>query len=217
MLGERAAHVAQQHVALALGVEHPPQRGDEGFVVLGAAVLAEGARDLERAHVVLRRAEHRVGKQLHGLVHLAAPALVVVGGDQREQEGGLLERVGDVVGRLHQLGEGPPARAGLGAHTRVHHQLVGAALPILGALGEFARRLAVALVAVGEAVAQALGERMAVGRVLGEQVELVVPAQVAREQQAGVVGHQRERLALLHRRARQPHALEHEGACLLGA
>ena len=71
--------------------------------------------------------------------------------------------------------------------------------------------------AVGEAVAQALGERMAVGRVLGEQVELVVPAQVAREQQAGVVGHQRKRLALLHRRTRQRHALEHEGARLLGA
>ena len=51
----------------------------------------------------------------------------------------------------------------------------------------------------------------------GEQVELVVPVQVAREQQAGVVRDQRERLALLHRRARQRHALEHEGAGLLGA
>ena len=81
-----------------------------------------------------------VATSVRTLPRLPRPAVhggggVDVLGQQAEHEAGFLQRVGHVVAVVQQLHQRAPLRLVLGQLARVHHQLVGVALPGLGARG----------------------------------------------------------------------------------
>ena len=133
-------------------------------------------------------------------------------GDQGHQKGGFLQGIGHVIGQGEQPGDGLPARQAFGLVAGLHDQLVGAALPGFGAGGQLFSGLAQAVVAVAQGIAHALRQGVAVGGMFFEQVELGGAAlHLARQQQAGFVGHQGGGLAMQQRLGGEAHHVEQEG------
>jgi len=128
----------------------------------------------------------------------------VVLGDQAHQERGLFERIGDVVGELEQARKRLPAALLPSVVASPHHQVIGLALPHLGARRQGTRGLAGSLVVglairrghvVRETVGDGLCERVAVRGMLVDQVELATAlAHAPGEQHAGFVGDERSGL-----------------------
>ena len=126
---------------------------------------------------------------------------------ERVHEGGLFECISHVVGFLQAVQHRQPTRSPLGPLAGVREQLVGLALPVLGA-----QHLGLGLGGVAgvlQGIAQSLGQRVREGGVLGQQVELKgALAQHACQQQARFIGHQRHGLLLTQQHAGQAQQLQ---------
>ena len=200
MAAQRAAGLAQQFVAAPLGLQHAPGGGDEGVLVGRVAALPQPAEDGERPHMVLRGAEHRLGQRLQRGADLAMQELAAVSaallGQQRDEEGGLLQRIGHIVGQLHQRDDRTPARQPLGLGACPHDEVVGLAFPGLGPCPQPGGGLGAVVAtidrAIGQRLVDRLGQGLHPGGVLGQQIELgAVLLHVPGQQQPGLVGHQR--------------------------
>ena len=119
-------------------------------------------------------------------------------GQQAEHEAGFLQRIRHVVAVVQQLHQRAPLRLVLGQLARVHHQLVGVALPGLGARGQALGGGGIALQPVRQRVAQALRQGVAVGGVFFQQVVVAAAAaQAARQLGLGLVEQQRRRVGVV--------------------
>ena len=130
---ERPPRTAQQFVAAALSLQHPPRRSQELLVVRRVARAVEAVQDRHQPDMILRRVGHGPRERGECVSHPAGPALRMGIGNQAEQEHGLLERIGDIVGALEQVRVLAPLRLALRPLARLHHQMVGPALPDLRA------------------------------------------------------------------------------------
>jgi hypothetical protein len=161
--------------------------------------------------VVLHRPQHAVGQGLQGLAHCGWRAAGLLG-PQAQHEAGLLQRVGHVVAALEQAQQRLPLRVALGLAARAHHQMVGLAFPGLGAGSQVGGGRGVAVVAVGQGVAQALGHGVAQAGMLGQVLEAAMAAlQALGQQGAHLVGHQGRRLRLCPGPVGQGQGLDQKG------
>jgi hypothetical protein len=126
------------------------------------------------------------------ILDVAVPNLSFALGNQRQQKGRFFERVSDIVSAFNQSHERQPIGAvfrqgaGLYACRSAWRSQVFARSANLAAA--FASRSC----PLRDGIADALGKRMAEGRMLAQHIELVVmPSGTAQQQQADRIGNQR--------------------------
>jgi hypothetical protein len=136
----RASRSRASHCRSACSTRQVARR--KASLSTASLLLPSVPRDRQCLHLILRRLQHGGRQAGQHLANVIVPALEVVVGDQADQECGFLERIGHVVRLLDQPGHGPPAGLALGLVARLHHQVVGLALPGLRTRGEFRRGLA---------------------------------------------------------------------------